>query len=99
MKEVAAHHHFDFICGFDSGYGSKPAAGMIHGFCEKMNLAPHEVAMVGDSTHDLEAGRAAGVGLNVGVLTGPARSEDIGHLADVMLQDISHLPAHLFKDL
>ena len=98
MKEVDSHHYFDFICGFDSGYEAKPAAGMILGFCEKMGLAPHEVAMVGDSTHDLEAGRAAGVGMNVGVLTGLARTEDIGHLADVMLQDISHLPAHLLTE-
>ncbi len=95
MKEADAHHHFDFICGFDSGYDSKPAAGMILGFCEKMGLAPHEVAMVGDSTHDLEAGRAAGVGMNIGVLTGPARVEDIDHLADVVLKDISEIPAAL----
>jgi len=98
MKEVGIHHHFEFICGFDSGYGAKPAAGMILGFCEKMGLAPHEVAMIGDSTHDLEAGRAAGVGLNVGVLTGPARSEDIAHVADVILDDISHLPAYLVQN-
>ncbi len=96
MRDVSAHHYFDFISGFNSGYGSKPAAGMIHGFCEKMQLAPHEVAMVGDSTHDLEAGRAAGVGMNVGVLTGPAQQHDIAHLADVILPDISHLPNHLF---
>jgi len=92
MQGENIHHHFDFICGFDSGYTPKPEADMILGFCEQMKLKPGQVAMVGDSTHDLEAGRNAGVGLNVGVLTGPAKHEDIKHLADVILPDISALP-------
>ena len=58
-----------------------------------MKLKPDLVAMVGDSSHDLEAGRNAGVGLNVGVLTGPAKHQDIKHLADVILPDISALPS------
>ena len=65
---------------------------MILGFCAALGLEPSSVAMVGDSTHDLEAGRAAGVGLNVGVLTGPATKEDLSHLTDVVLQNISLLP-------
>ncbi|MFK5998434.1 MAG: HAD family hydrolase [Rhodobacterales bacterium] len=96
MQGHNIYHHFDFICGFDSGYTPKPQADMILGFCEKMRLTPDQIAMVGDSTHDLEAGRKAGVGLNVGVLTGPAKRDDIKHLADVILPDISTLP-ELFK--
>ena len=95
MRDAKIDHHFEFICGFDSGHGSKPGAGIITAFCAQMNLDPAHVAMVGDSTHDLEAGRSAGVGLNVGVLTGPARMQDIEHLADVILPDISGLPAIL----
>lgn len=91
MKQVNADHYFDFFCGYDSGYGAKPAAGMILGFCEKMGLKPTQIAMVGDSTHDLEAGRNAGVGINIGVLTGPAKHQDIAHLADEIIDDISHL--------
>jgi len=92
MQGHNIYHHFDFICGFDSGYTPKPQADMILGFCKKMHLLPAEVAMIGDSSHDLQAGRNAGVGLNVGVLTGPAKREDIKHLADVILPDISTLP-------
>lgn len=95
MHEAKIHHHFDFVCGFDSGFGAKPTAGQILAFCENQKLAPSQVAMVGDSTHDLEAGRRAGVGLNVGVLTGPAVHDDIAHLADVILPDISGLAALL----
>ena len=48
--------------------------------------------MVGDSTHDLIAGRSAGM-LTVGVLTGLAKHEELTNLADVILPDISHLVA------
>lgn len=102
--EAAAHHQlaqaglgafFDFVCGYDSGHGAKPGPGMISVFCREMDLAPENVAMVGDSTHDLAAGRAAGAGLVVGVLTGPAGRDELAALADVILQDISELPALL----
>lgn len=94
IRQVQDHkilHHFDFICGYDSGFTPKPEADMILGFCDQMKLKPAQVAMIGDSSHDLEAGRKAGVGLNVGVLTGPAKHADIVHLADVVLPDISTL--------
>ncbi|MFD2856539.1 HAD family hydrolase [Seohaeicola zhoushanensis] len=50
--------------------------------------------MVGDSTHDLFAGRTAGMH-TVGVLTGVAGHEDLAPHADVVLPDIGHLPAWL----
>ena len=53
-----------------------------------------QVAMVGDSTHDLHAGRAAGM-TTIGVLTGPATEETLAPFADAVLPDISHLPAWL----
>ena len=68
---------------------------MILGFCEHAGLEPAAVAMVGDSAHDLDAGRAAGAGLLVGVLTGPATRADLQPMADVVLDDISHLPDYL----
>ena len=86
---------FDFIAGFDSGHGVKPGAGPLLAFGTATGLTMAEIAMVGDSTHDLGAGRAAKVGLNIGVLTGPADSGDINHLADVILNDISGIPAVL----
>ena len=86
---------FDFVAGFDSGHGAKPAAGPLLAFGKATGLAMEDIAMVGDSTHDLGAGRAAQVGMNIGVLTGPAEAGDIAHLADVVLADISEIPAHL----
>ncbi|MDE3079761.1 MAG: HAD family hydrolase, partial [Paracoccaceae bacterium] len=52
---------FDFVAGFDSGHGGKPAPGMLLAFATAFDLAPEQVLMVGDSRHDLIAGRAAGM--------------------------------------
>jgi len=85
---------FDFIAGFDSGFGGKPQTGMSLGFCAKVGLRPDQVLMVGDSVHDLMAGRDAGMG-TVGVLTGVAEGADLMPHADVVLKDIGDLPALL----
>lgn len=85
---------FDFIAGFDSGFGGKPAPGQLLAFAQHIGIAPKEIAMIGDSTHDLHAGRAAGM-ITVGVLTGPATEETLSPLADIILPDIGHLPAWL----
>jgi len=82
---------FDFIAGYDSGFGAKPDPGMVLAFARAVGLAPENVAMVGDSTHDLLAGRAAGM-RTVAVLTGVAVAADLAPFADVVLPDIGHLP-------
>lgn len=91
LQSSGIRDQFDFVAGFDSGFGAKPEPGMLLGFADAVGLAPAQVVMVGDSRHDLEAGRAAGM-MTIGVLTGPARAEDLAPLADHVLPDISHLP-------
>ncbi|MGB3243939.1 MAG: HAD family hydrolase [Sulfitobacter sp.] len=81
---------FDFIAGFDSGHGGKPAPGQLLAFAAAMGLAPDQIVMIGDSTHDLRAGRAAGM-TTIGVLTGPADTNDLTPLADLVMPDIGHL--------
>jgi len=85
----------DFVAGYDSGHGAKPAPGMILAFCAALGLAPAEVAMIGDSPADLAAGRAAGCGRVIGVLTGTSPAEVLGPLADVVLEDVHALPGTL----
>ena len=98
-SEAAARGHlaqanvesmFNFIAGYDSGHGGKPGPGMCLAFADAMSLPPETCAMVGDSTHDLLAGRAAGMA-TVGVLTGPAARDELTELADVVLPDIGNL--------
>jgi phosphoglycolate phosphatase len=83
---------FEFLAGCDSGYGAKPAPGMALAFCAAAGLEPGEVAVVGDAVHDLAMGRAAGVGLTVGVLSGTSTREDLAGLADLILGSIAELP-------
>ena len=85
---------FDFVAGFDSGFGAKPAPGPLLAFARAVSVAPGRVVMVGDSTHDLIAGRAAGMAC-VGVLTGTAVEGDLAPFADAVLPDIGHLPGWL----
>lgn len=83
---------FDFIAGYDSGFGGKPAPGQLVAFAQTVDLPPEQIVMVGDSTHDLFAGRAAGM-RTIGVLTGAAKAEDLAPHADAVLRDIGEIPA------
>jgi phosphoglycolate phosphatase len=94
LASAGQEEAFDFIAGYDSGFGGKPEPGMCLGFAEAMGLAPDEVAMVGDSLHDLDAARAAGM-VRVAVLTGMAGEDVLGPEADVVLRDIGGLPGWL----
>ena len=91
LDSVGVRNHFDFIAGFDSGHGAKPGTGQMLAFAEAVDLHPAQIVMVGDSTHDLIAGRAAGMA-TIGVLTGIAVASDLTPHADVVLPDIGHIP-------
>ena len=85
---------FAHVLGYDSGFTPKPAPDMLLGFAQFAGLNPAHVVMVGDSTHDLVAGRAAGM-QTVAVLTGMAGRADLAPYADIVLPDIGHLPQAL----
>ena len=95
MRDEGICDLFDFVAGFDSGHGVKPSANPLLAFGKAVDLPMQNVAMVGDSTHDLCAGRAAGVGMTIGVLTGAAIAEDIEPCADLILDNISAIPENL----
>lgn len=94
LRAVGIEAHFDFIAGFDSGYGGKPEPGQLIAFAEHCGVDPDRCAMVGDSLHDLHAARAAGFAA-VAVLTGVATRDDLAPAADVVLHSIADLPAWL----
>ena len=91
LTRAGVADHFDFIAGYDSGHGGKPAPGQLLAFCAQTGLDPQTCLMVGDSTHDLHAGRAAGM-WTVGVLTGPAPAAELAPYADAVLPDIGAIP-------
>jgi phosphoglycolate phosphatase len=75
---------FDFICGYDSGFGRKPKGGMVLGFCAHVNVTPEEVAVIGDTLHD--AGAVA-----IGVASGLTPHETLAKEADVMIEKLEDL--------
>ena len=81
---------FDFVAGADSGHGAKPGPGMLLAFARDGGLEPGEVAVVGDSLHDMAM--AGPAGLRIGVLTGPAVAADLEGAADAVLDSIAALP-------
>lgn len=91
LSDAGIDKDFVFVAGYDSGHGSKPAPGQLLAFCAQTGLDPTACAMIGDSTHDLAAGRAAGMA-TVGVLTGPAPRAELATLADAVLDSVADLP-------
>ena len=87
MGVLGVENRFDLIIGCDSGHGAKPGPGQVLAFASEMSVAPSEVLMIGDSLHDLMAGRAAGA-RTLGVLTGYASERDLAPFADAVLPDI-----------
>lgn len=88
---------FDFICGYDSGHGLKPSAGMVEAFCRTVGHPPAAVAVVGDTVRDLAMARAAGAGMAIGVLTGASGREELAPHADYVLPSIAELESLLIE--
>ena len=52
--------YFDELVTRDNGFKPKPAPDMVNYLLKKMNLAPSDVLVVGDTTFDIDMGTAAG---------------------------------------
>lgn len=95
VKALGVADLFSATLGYDSVKNPKPAPDMVHRFAQLNGLEASEMAFVGDNAHDMAAGRAAGCGLVVGVLSGTGRRETLEPLADVILASVAELPAFL----
>ena len=86
LDRLGWRERFGEIYGYDSGHGAKPGPGMVTAAVEGFGLAPAQVLMVGDSPHDLIAGREAGT---VTVLIGT--NPDAIPFADHRIDSLSEL--------
>ena len=100
----AAQRHFnglgvltrlDYLCGIEKGVLPKPDPYGILSFCNRFSLAPSEVAFVGDTLVDMEAGVRAGAGLRIGVLTGAGDMNTLYSKADLILPSVGDIPSVL----
>lgn len=98
LAQAGVGDSFDFIAGYDSGFGGKPAPGQLLAFAAAFDLAPETCVMVGDSLHDLHAAKAAGM-IPVAVLTGIATSDVLAPHAAVVLGSVAELPAWIDSQL
>lgn len=83
-----------FVAGYDSGFGMKPDAAPVLAFAQAAGVAPAEIAVIGDSPHDLIAARAAG-SVAVGVLSGPNGRAALAPHAEALLASIAELEGWL----
>ena len=90
-EKLGLDHLFDAIIGYDSGHGRKPDPGQIHAFLDRFGVAAAEAALIGDTMHDLDAARAAGV-LAIGVTSGYLSEEAMAPHADHVIASIMELP-------
>ncbi len=95
MQQLGILDLFDTVICADTVEVPKPAGNMIRYFAQLLGLAPEEIIMVGDNHHDMDEAANGGAGYKVGVLSGNCIEGELDHLADVMLNHIGELPAHL----
>ncbi|NQZ30645.1 MAG: HAD family hydrolase [Oceanospirillaceae bacterium] len=91
LQALNVTQQLDFVCGYDSGFGIKPEAGMVQAFCKATGLDVQHIMVVGDNTHDLHMAHNAGAKLAVGVLTGTSKAVNL-HEADYILDNIADIP-------
>jgi len=90
LRQLGLDGLLEFVAAYDSGHGHKPDPDPVLAFAAFAGVAPAEVAVVGDTEHDLAAARAAGA-VAVGVLSGPVPRERLLPHADVLLPSIAAL--------
>lgn len=92
MERYGVKQSLDFICGFDTGHGMKPGGGMVEAFVRLVGIPAANVAVVGDSPHDMEMAHAGGAGRAIGVLTGVSPREALIEAgAHLVLESIAEL--------
>jgi phosphoglycolate phosphatase len=86
---------FSFVCGCDSGFGEKPAPGMVEAFCAHVSVRAAEIAVVGDTTHDCVMGARSGAAMVVGVLSGASGRDVLAPHCHHVLDSVADLEAIL----
>lgn len=94
IRRLGLNDLVEFVAGYDSGFGQKPDAAPVLAFAACVGAAPCDIAVVGDSPHDLIAARAAGA-VALGVLSGPNGAEALAPHADALIPSIVKLPGWL----
>lgn len=90
---------FDVVMGSDSGFGAKPDPEMLLEAARQLGAEPDETLMVGDTAHDVQSGRAAGMAtvlVTGSGATGPVPDEAAA-LADLVITSLADLESTLIE--
>ncbi|WP_068318260.1 HAD family hydrolase [Polycladidibacter hongkongensis] len=90
LEHLGILQDFEFVVGYDSGFGAKPEPGQLIAFAKQLQLRPEEIAMVGDSLHDMHAAEAAGM-VRVAVSTGACTVEELLPNSDHLFSSLSQI--------
>ncbi len=91
LRALGISEMVNALVSADDGLLNKPAPDMLLRVCEELSIAPSSALMIGDSVADMEAARAAGIGLRVGVLSGVSDENVLRESADVLVETIDAL--------
>ncbi|QGQ93579.1 HAD family hydrolase [Paenibacillus psychroresistens] len=91
---------FQTVIGHDQVILGKPNSEMVELACERLQLKPSEVAIIGDTDGDMYMGKAAGVALTIGILPQTSSNHDSMDLteADVRIYDYEQLEITCSED-
>ncbi len=95
VKLLGLADTFEAVITSDRVARPKPSGDMIRAFAQHCGFQPHEIAIVGDNSHDMEEAHNGGAGLGIAVLTGNAARQHIEHLADHVIASVADLPSLL----
>ena len=90
LRHVGLRGLVDLVVAADTVERSKPDPMPVRHALARLDRRPDEAVMIGDSDHDLAAGRGAGTA-TVGVLWGAASREVLAPLADHLLSEPGEL--------
>ena len=92
LDSLGIRSEFDVImCGDDPDSTPKPAADNALTICNRLQVDPSRVVIVGDTSADMGMGRNAQLGLTVAVLSGVGEVHDLKDDADYVINDVSEV--------
>lgn len=94
LRNLGARELFDAVVGDDDVRALKPHPAPVLEACRRIGAAPTDAVMVGDTSYDVDAGRAAGC-QTIGVAWGHGGSSHGAQAADVYVADAAQLQAAL----
>ena len=97
IKKAKLYHFFDYVMGEQPElYAPKPSPEGINIILEKLNIPAKNTIMIGDSTHDIEAGKNAGV-FTCAVTYGFRSKEVLSEAGpDIIIDDMGELVKYVY---